>query len=153
MYGSSEADDWLALEHQVCFTLAIASRDVISLYRPFLQPLGLTHPQYLVMLALWKSEPLSVRQLSALLKMDSPTLSPLLKRLEAAGLIERRRDPADERALRLTVTPRGRALREEAKTVPSSILKRLGMSVEELEALHLILTHVILRANARSTAG
>ena len=81
----------LTLEQQVCFALAVASRDVIALYRPFLAPLGLTHPQYLVMVALWEqSEPICVKDLSTLLKLESPSLSPLLKRLDSAGLIDRR---------------------------------------------------------------
>ena len=98
-------DDRLAIEQQVCFTLAVASRDVIALYRPFLEPLGLTHPQYLFMVALWgQTGPICVKDLSTLLKLEPPSLSPLLKRLEAAGLIDRRRDPTDERSLLITLT-------------------------------------------------
>src|SRR6059058_2770884 len=92
-------EDLLALDRQVCFALAVASRTVIALYRPLLEPMGLTHPQYLVMLALWEHEPVSVRQLSGLLQLDPGTLSPLLKRLETAGLLTRGRDRSDERAL------------------------------------------------------
>src|SRR5215467_906041 len=82
--------DPLALERQVCFALAVATRSVLAVYRPILEPLGLTHPQYLVMLALWGDSPLSVKELGGMLQLDSPTLSPLLKRLEAANLITRR---------------------------------------------------------------
>src|SRR3954471_17775521 len=85
----------LALEHQVCYALAVAARSVIALYRPVLEPMGLTHPQYLVMLALWQHAPLSVKELSQLLVLDPGTLSPLLKRLEAAGYIHRERDRSD----------------------------------------------------------
>src|SRR5690348_3015948 len=91
--------DPLALENQVCFALAVASRSVIGLYRPLLEPMGLTHPQYLVMLALWQYAPLSVKDLSRLLQLEPATLSPLLKRLETAGLVERRRASDDERSL------------------------------------------------------
>ena len=97
------ADDPLALERQVCFALAVASRTVISVYRPVLEPLGLTHPQYLVMLALWGDEPLSVTELSRMLELDAATLSRLLKRLESAGLVRRDRNPDDERSLALSL--------------------------------------------------
>ena len=89
--------DPLALERQVCFALSIAARSVLGIYRPILEPMGLTHPQYLVMLALWGQSPLAVKELIEMLQLDGPTLSPMLKRLEAAGLITRTRDPHDER--------------------------------------------------------
>ncbi|MBM0126064.1 MarR family winged helix-turn-helix transcriptional regulator [Pimelobacter simplex] len=133
----------LALDQQVCFALAIASRNVIALYRPLLEPLGLTHPQYLVMLALWESEPLRVTELSKLLDLDPGTLSPLLKRLEAAGYLRRERDPRDERALAVVLTERGRALRDGAEAIPPAIVERLGMPIEELLDLHARLTAVI----------
>lgn len=101
----TETTDPLALERQVCFALSIASRSVIGLYRPLLQPLGLTHPQYLAMLALWQHEPLSVKELGELLQLDPGTLSPLLKRLQALGYIHRERNSKDERALAVTLTP------------------------------------------------
>ena len=89
----------LALEQQVCFALSVAARTVVGVYKPLLEPMGLTHPQYLVMLALWQYEPVSVRELSRMLQLDPGTLSPLLKRLEASGLLSRERDARDERAL------------------------------------------------------
>lgn len=141
----SAGTDLLALESQVCFALAVASRRVIGLYRPVLEPMGLTHPQYLVMLALWQHEPLSVRRLGELLSLEPATLSPLLKRLEAIGYLERNRDAADERTLRVVLTERGRALREQALEVPPAIMARLGMDVDELRALHAALTEVIGR--------
>ena len=98
------ADDPLALEQQVCFALSVAARNVVAVYRPWLEPMGLTHPQYLVMLALWQHGPLSVKTLSRLLQLDPGTLSPLIKRLEAAGLLRRDRDPRDERALAIALT-------------------------------------------------
>ena len=142
-----DGDDQFTLDHQVCFTLAVAAREMVSLYRPLLEPLGLTHPQYLVMVSLWQSpQPASVRQLSSLLKLEAPTLSPLLKRLEAAGLVERHRDPTDERTLQITVTDRGWELRASARKVPAAIIERLGMSVVELETLQRSLTDVIEHA-------
>jgi DNA-binding MarR family transcriptional regulator len=142
---SDEQVDLLALENQVCFALAVASRRVIGLYRPLLEPMGLTHPQYLVMLALWQNEPLTVRELGELLSLEPATLSPLLKRLEATGYLLRRRDPADERSLNLTLTPEGRRLRERAFAIPPAIMSRLGMDVASLKAVHAQLTEVIAR--------
>ena len=149
MGGTLEQGDQLVLEQQVCFSLAVASREVISLYRPLLEPLGLTHPQYLVMLTLWQAdEPVSAKTLSERLKLEPPTLSPLLKRLQTAGLIERHRDPADERSLRITLTTRGRDLRMDALAVPTAIMERLGMTIEELQSLRGLLLGVIDHANA-----
>ena len=135
--------DLLALENQVCFALAVASRRVIALYRPLLDPLGLTHPQYLVMLALWGKEPMTVRELGERLSLEPATLSPLLKRLEAAGYLTRARDPEDERSLRVMLTVAGRELRQQALDIPPAIMDRLGMSVAELTALRDQLTDVI----------
>ena len=138
-----ELEDPLALEQQVCFALAVASRNVIGVYRPLLEPLGLTHPQYLVMLALWQHQPLSVRALGDMLQLEPATLSPLLKRLEAAGLLRREREPGNERALALTLTAKGWQLREEALKIPPAVVSRLGMSIAELMELHRVLTRVI----------
>ena len=135
--------DLLALDRQVCFALAVASRTVISLYRPLLEPMGLTHPQYLVMLALWEAEPLRVSELAGRLSLEPATLSPLLKRLEAGGLVVRRRDPHDERAVAVTLTMAGRALRTEAERIPPAVVARLGMELPELEELRDRLTSVI----------
>ena len=135
--------DPLALDQQVCFAVVVAARSIVGLYRPILEPMGLTHPQYLVMLALWQNAPLSVKRLSELLQLDPGTLSPLLKRLESAELIIRRRNRADERHLAVELTDRGRALREQALQVPPAVVKRLGMSIDELQALHASLTRVI----------
>lgn len=143
----SDMTDALSLERQVCFALAVASRSVIGVYRPLLQPMGLTHPQYLVMLALWEHAPLSVKELSKLLQLDPGTLSPLLKRLEAIGYIRRQRDSQDERVLAVTLTSAGRELRSEAERIPSSVVDRLGMDLEELQELHRSLTRVIAAAN------
>ncbi|MGW5264966.1 MarR family winged helix-turn-helix transcriptional regulator [Microbispora sp. NPDC004025] len=145
--------DPLALENQVCFALAVASRSVIGLYRPVLEPMGLTHPQYLVMLALWQHAPLSVKDLSRLLQLEPATLSPLLKRLESAGLVERRRASDDERALAVVLTDEGRALRRQAEKVPATIVERLGMELTELQHLHQALTRVIAAATGAHLAG
>ena len=140
--------DPLALERQVCFALSVASRSVVAIYRPLLEPMGLTHPQYLVMLALWGREPLSVKDLSGLLGLDPGTLSPLLKRLEAAGYVRRDRNPIDERNLAVALTPEGRRLRAQAERIPPAVVARLGIPLEELERLHAALTAVIAAAAA-----
>ena len=138
-----EGTDALALEQQVCFALSVAARNVVAVYRPFLEPMGLTHPQYLVMLALWQHGPLSVKDLSGLLQLDPGTLSPLVKRLEAAGYVRRDRDPRDERSLAISLTDRGSALRDDAERIPPGIVDRLGMDLSELSALREALTRVI----------
>ncbi|HOW02224.1 MAG TPA: MarR family transcriptional regulator [Rhodoglobus sp.] len=140
------AVDPLALDRQVCFALAAASRSVIGLYRPVLEPLGLTHPQYLVMLALWERSPRTVRDLGETLLLEPATLSPLLKRLEASGLLTRRRNAVDERTLDVELTAAGRALRVEAEKVPAKIVSRLGMQVSELERIRDDLTTLISAA-------
>jgi MarR family transcriptional regulator, organic hydroperoxide resistance regulator len=138
--------DPLALERQVCFALVVASRSVLSVYRPLLEPMGLTHPQYLVMLALWERSPLSVREIGDLLQLDSPTLSPLLKRLAAAGVVTRERSGDDERRLQVDLTAKGRELRTMAEQIPPAVVARLGMELSELTSLHAALTKVISAA-------
>jgi DNA-binding MarR family transcriptional regulator len=143
-----EIENPLALEEQVCFALSVAARSVVAVYRPVLAPMGLTHPQYLVMLAMWEHEPLSVSALGRLLMLDPATLSPLLKRLEASGLLRRQRSARDERSLALVLTDRGRELRAEAEKVPPAIVEKLGMEMPELHLLHRQLTRVIAAAAA-----
>ena len=137
------ADDLLALDRQVCFAVAVASRSVIAFYRPILEPLGLTHPQYLVMLALWESAPLQFKELAALLRLDPATLTPIVKRLERDDLIERGKLEGDERSFTLSPTVKGAALRNRALAVPRTVIERLGMPVEQLVALRDELTQLI----------
>jgi DNA-binding MarR family transcriptional regulator len=143
--------DPLSLQRQVCFALAVTNRAVLAVYRPLLEPLGLTHPQYLVMLALWGESPLSVKKISGLLQLDPGTLSPLLKRLEAAGLVRRERDRHDERQLAVTLTEAGIALRARAELIPAAMVQRLDMPIEELEHLHEMLTRVIAASQTDAT--
>ncbi len=138
--------DLLALDRQVCFALAVAAREVIALYRPLLEPLGLTHPQYLVMLALWEDSPLRVADLAARVSLEPATLSPLLKRLEQRGMVVRDRDPRDERALAVRLTPAGAGVRAEAEAIPVAIMSRLGMDVADLESLRDRLTELVAAA-------
>ena len=149
----TDVADPLELENQVCFALAVASRSVIAVYRPLLEPMGLTHPQYLVMLALWQHAPLSVKELARLLQLEPATLSPLLKRLEASGYVERPRARTDERSLAVTLTPTGWRLRNEAEKIPGAIVSRLGMEVSELQHLHQVLMRVIGAANEANVSA
>jgi MarR family transcriptional regulator, organic hydroperoxide resistance regulator len=125
----------LILDQQVCFPLYAASRAMTGVYRPKLDALGLTYPQYLVMLVLWEDDGRSVGELCAALALDSGTLSPLLKRLEAAGLVERSRSAADERRVEIRLTECGRELRAQACGIPAEIAEATGLSLEELVAL------------------
>ncbi|MFJ2603396.1 MarR family winged helix-turn-helix transcriptional regulator [Streptomyces sp. NPDC091279] len=127
--------DWLRLDQQICFSLNAASRAFGGLYRVILKDLGLTYPQYLVMLALWEHGELPVKKLGEQLRLDSGTLSPLLKRLETAGLVHRERSARDERSVEIRLTAEGTALRERALEVPRRIATATGFDIEEIGAL------------------
>ena len=127
----------LRLDNQLCFLFHRISRDLTAAYRPLLADLGLTYPQYLVMLVLWEQDGPTVSELGERLFLDSGTLTPLLKRLETSGLVERQRDPQDERRVRIRLTPQGRALRERAESVPACVLQGSHTPLPELHALTL----------------
>ena len=141
----TRTDDDLLLERQLCFALSVASRSVVGAYRPVLEKLNLTHPQYLVMLALWEESPRTVRNISQALAMESATLSPMLKRLETLGLVTRTRVPGNERALAVGLTAAGHGLRTDALQVPVTMMERLGLTREQVEALNDAM-HGIIRA-------
>ncbi len=126
---------WLQLDQQLCFALYSSSLAMTKLYKPLLDPLGLTYPQYLAMLVLWETDGLAVSQLGERLMLDSGTLTPLLKRLEAAGLVQRVRDAADERRVRLLLTREGRALKRKAASVPAAVACAAGCPLDEIAAL------------------
>ncbi|MEE1788321.1 MarR family transcriptional regulator [Streptomyces sp. SP17BM10] len=132
----------LRLDQQICFSLNAASRAFGGVYRVLLKDLGLTYPQYLVMLVLWEDGELPVKRIGERLRLDSGTLSPLLKRLEAAGLVRRERSPEDERSVTVALTADGAALRERAGRVPRRLLTATGMPVEDLAALRVLLDQV-----------
>jgi DNA-binding MarR family transcriptional regulator len=133
--ASSIADDWLRLDRQLCFALYSASLAMTKLYKPWLDPLGLTYPQYLAMLVLWERDGLTVSELGHRLMLDSGTLTPLLKRLEAAGLLQRQRDRSDERRVLLKLTSTGRALKARAAEVPRRVACAAACPLDELAAL------------------
>lgn len=124
-------DGSLLLDDQLCFALYAASRAVTARYRPLLDELRLTYPQYLVMLVLWEQDSISVRDLGTALQLESSTLSPLLKRLEANGLLRRERRPEDERSVSLTLTDAGAELRDRAQAVPPAIGDAMGLTPEQ----------------------
>lgn len=144
----STTHDPLALESQICFALAIASRGVISAYRSVLDPIHLTHPQYLVMLALWQHETLTVRKIAELLRLEAATVSPLLKRLEALDYVEKRRSSDDERVVEVTLTVTGAKLREQAEAIPGQMMAKLGMDEADLRELHSTMTRIIAAVDA-----
>ncbi|MDJ0464008.1 MarR family transcriptional regulator [Streptomyces sp. H27-C3] len=125
-------EDFLRLDHQICFSLHAASRAFNSVYRSALKDLGLTYPQYLVMLVLWEHGELPVKKIGERLRLDSGTLSPLLKRLETAGHVERRRSVDDERSVTARPTGAGAALRDRALAVPRAIADSTGLSLDEI---------------------
>lgn len=126
-------EDLLRLDRQVCFPLYAATNLLTRLYGPVLAELDLTYPQYLVMLVLWEKQPLSVGDLGRRLYLDSGTLTPLLKRMEKAGLVTRMRDDEDQRRVLVSLTPTGQALKARAAHVPQTLAA--GRSVEQLDAL------------------
>ncbi|SOY58356.1 Organic hydroperoxide resistance transcriptional regulator, MarR family [Cupriavidus taiwanensis] len=127
--------DWLLLDHQLCFALYSSSLAMTKLYKPLLSELGLTYPQYLVMLVLWETQTLSVSELGKRLALDSGTLTPLLKRLAAMGMVTRTRDVADGRRVLVSLTGAGRALRQRATGIPEQMLCATQCPVEEIQAL------------------
>lgn len=130
-----DSDDLLRLENQLCFALVTAARNVVSIYRPILEPLGLTHPQYLVMLALWEESPRSLGDLADDLAMEPATLSPLVKRLEGQGRVVRARRADDERVLEIRLTDEGRELRARALDVPAQVMRSTGLDADRIAVL------------------
>jgi DNA-binding MarR family transcriptional regulator len=126
-------DDLLRLDQQICFLLYGASRAVTHLYQPLLAPLGLTYPQYLVLLVLWEQDGASVRTLCDRLYLDSGTLTPLLSRLVAAGLVRRARSTRDARVVDIYLTAAGKKLERAARAVPQALICRLGLPLHELK--------------------
>ncbi|URM97536.1 MarR family transcriptional regulator [Actinomadura madurae] len=146
-------DDHLKLDMQVCFAMHATSRAFDALYRTVLRDLGLTYPQYLAMLVLWETDGLTVKRLGERLRLDSGTLSPLLKRLEAAGLVERRRNREDERSVSVHLTAEGAALRSRALDVPRRMLGSTGLSPAELADLRGTLRRMTEHLDAAAAAA
>lgn len=142
----------LDLDAQLCFPLYAATRAVTRAYGPLLQEVGLTYPQYLTLLALWdEGEPMSVGGLGTRLRLDSGTLTPVLKRLEQAGFVTRRRDPEDERRVLIALTAAGQDLREQVSDVPSRLVESMGLNAEEYRQLRRLLNSLLDRLDADVT--
>jgi DNA-binding MarR family transcriptional regulator len=135
-------DPGTGLEQMICFDLYAASRAMTQLYRPALDELGLTYPQYIALRVIWHRRRLTVRDLGTALRLDSGTLSPLLKRLEAQGLIHRTRGTDDERVVWVTPTPEGTALEQRAAGLPERIACALDLTLDEYTQLHHLLTRI-----------
>jgi DNA-binding MarR family transcriptional regulator len=148
MAKKNAADPTLLLGNQLCFAVYSTAHAFNRFYKPLLDRLGLTYPQYLVMMALWERDGVPVKDIGERLFLDSGTLTPLLKRLEAAGLVKRSRSAEDERQVLIALTPQGQALKEKARTVPQAILAASACSVAELSAMKKDLVTLRDRLNA-----
>jgi DNA-binding MarR family transcriptional regulator len=151
MAGKTAADAPLMLSNQLCFALYSTAHAFNRVYKPLLDRLGLTYPQYLVMLVLWERDDLAIKEIGERLFLDSGTLTPLLKRLEAADLVKRTRSGADERQVLVALTAQGAALRDKAKAVPPAIFSATGCSLGELSEMHRSL--VALRDQLNAAVG
>lgn len=136
-------NDSLALENQVCFPIYALSKTIINRYRPYLEALDITYPQYLVLMVLWKEKQQTVGQLGEKVFLDSGTLTPLLKRMEQKGIVVRTRGPEDERVVKLSLTEKGIGLREQAKGIPQELMKAMHVTEEELIALKNSIMHIL----------
>ncbi|GGA49726.1 MarR family winged helix-turn-helix transcriptional regulator [Psychrobacillus lasiicapitis] len=137
----------LKLEDHFCFSLYACSRAILRLYRPYLDELQLTYPQYLVLVTLWEKPQRTIKELGEILNLDTGTLTPLLKRMEAAGLIERRRDTVDERVMNIHITQAGQLLQEKASCVPQSLFDATGMSKKELDEINETIMRLLHQLN------
>lgn len=137
----------LNLEEHLCFSLYACSRAILRLYRPYLDELQITYPQYLVLVTLWAKQQSTIKELGEALNLDTGTLTPLLKRMETAGLIERHRDTVDERVVNILITQAGKALQEKASCVPQSLLGASGMSENELGEINKTIMHLLHQLN------
>jgi DNA-binding MarR family transcriptional regulator len=145
----SKLSNAMLLDQQLCFSVYATSLAMTHAYKPLLEEIGLTYPQYLVMLVLWERDGITVKSLAEQLSQDSGSVTPVVKRLEAEGLLVRMRDPQDERNLALTLTPKGRALREKGVKVNQTFAKFCGLSTDELAVLRTSLAHLRSRLQDR----
>ena len=136
-------DEAMKLNNQLCFPLYAAARSVTNLYTPWLKPLGLTYTQYIVLLVLWEHDGISVSEIGEKLMLDNGTLSPLLKKMEQAGWVERRRSTEDDRVVIITLTEAGRALRERAKEVPGKVATCIDLPPEKAQTLYVLLYELL----------
>jgi MarR family transcriptional regulator, organic hydroperoxide resistance regulator len=151
--SETNRDEHLLLDNQLCFAVYACSREITKLYRPLLDELGLTYPQYLVMLVLWESDEITVKQLGDRLYLDSGTLTPLLKRLEAIELITRERSREDERKVYIRLTAQGRQLKARASNVPQQLYCKSDLPIDEYVRLKEEFRHLLGRIHAANAQG
>lgn len=135
--------DSLTLQNQVCFPVYALAKEIVNRYRPLLEDLDVTYPQYLVLMVLWNEEEQTVGQLGEKLLLDSGTLTPLLKRMEQKGMVNRSRSPEDERVVKLSLTEKGKAMKEKTKDIPCRLMESMKISEEELLELKTIITKIL----------
>lgn len=135
-------NEQLNLSQQVCFPIYAFAKEIINQYRPMLDAIELTYPQYLVMMVLWEHDSQTVNQLGGKLHLDSGTLTPLLKRLETKSLVSRTRSTTDERIVNITLTQKGKELQTQAATIPQQLMKAMNLEMEDLEELKRIITKI-----------
>lgn len=152
-HDAPENFEILRLRNQICFPMYACSRDLIKRYKPYLDQIDLTYTQYIAMLILWERKTVTAKELGHSLFLDSGTLTPLLKRMEAKGLLIRRRDPSDERSLLVTVTPAGEALKEQALIVPREMAKHTNLTEEETDTLYRLLYKLLRNAKTKEILG
>ncbi|MEW9698236.1 MarR family winged helix-turn-helix transcriptional regulator [Paenibacillus sp. SI8] len=144
------SNEFLKLENQLCFSLYASSRAITRMYRPYLEELGITYPQYLVLLVLWDQKESTVKELSEKLDLDSGTMTPMLKRMEAQQLVLRQRSAEDERIVNIRITETGMALKEKALCIPQALLASCGLSLEEIYSFNDQLKRIINSVNAHN---
>ena len=143
MQTNMDGYESLLLQNQLCFPLYAAAKEVVRLYKPFLDEIGLTYTQYIAMMVLWESRSMSVKELGERLYLDSGTLTPLLKKMEMQGIVSRRRSTQDERSVLVSVTEKGDALRERALSVPAQMKNCIPLTSEEVSTLYHLLYRVL----------
>lgn len=141
----------LKLENQLCFAVYACAREITKLYHPLLKQLGLTYTQYVTLLALWEKDQVTVKQLGARLYLDSGTLTPLLKKLEAMGLLTRIRDKNDERSVIIALTEQGVQLKDKAMDIPEKLFCQAGVTSEEADSLRIHITNILQKVQLNST--
>ncbi len=140
-------EDLLKLDKQLCFSVYVLHREIMQCYRPILKNIGLTYPQYIAMMALWEKDDLTVNQVGELLQLDNGTLTPLLKRLESKGYLERKRSKEDERVVKIYLTEKGAKLKEKATCIPIELAKAMNLNLEEMEQLKSLSDKVVQKIN------
>lgn len=140
-------EDLLKLDKQLCFSVYVLHREIMQCYRPILKNIGLTYPQYITMMTLWEKDDVTVNQVGEILQLDNGTLTPLLKRLESKGYLERKRSKEDERVVKINLTEKGAKLKENASCIPFELAKAMNLNLEEMEHLKTLSDKVVQKIN------